>query len=126
MKIPNWELNNLTQPELFPWKWVDDESADGLYCSLKKHHEPFVIRLHREIERRRDLRAAEEAQTKADEKLVAGDLTPTELCRANLKKYRRPRNDFWARQIVFNPFMYINPATGEPMYKWGQPELDLK
>jgi hypothetical protein len=42
------------QPELFPGKWVDDGSADGLPC--QKHRLPYLDRVFLSADRRRDRR----------------------------------------------------------------------
>jgi len=98
MRIPNWEMDNLTQPDLFG-KWVKDDTCAGMYGQSICLN--YVERMLIEQERQSDKRAAASLVQTFEEKLTEAPPTQEQIQTASKRRKRKLSHIVWDDEMPF-------------------------
>jgi len=120
------------QDELFPGTWIDDGSADGLYCHPRPYRDPFVIRLWLKLDRDADRREAAQRVMTFDEKMTETlpNAMMTETQQARRK--HRPPGRIWSDDIPEGAMYYAEicdwprPEFWSLLMKWRTFTLEMR
>ena len=121
MSIPNWEMDNLTQPDLFG-KWVKDDTCAGMYGQSICLN--YVERMLTEQERQSDKRTAAALVQTFEEKLIEAPPTQQQIQTASKRRKRKSSHIVWDDEMPAGTPDFMEIVSG-PRHTYTLDEVAL-